>query len=781
MTRPSSTDPLIGTTIGGYKIIERLGKGGMGVVYKANQQSLDRTVALKVLSPKLAADPAFVRKFSDEAQAAGRLNHPNIVQVYDVGHDGTHHFYSMEFIEKGSVQALLDAKPGPLDLDLALAIVTDAARGLVYAEKKSIVHRDIKPDNLMINAEGVVKIADLGLALDPGRGDAVDRILGTPHYISPEQAQGLDVDSRSDLYSLGATWFRLVTGRTVFDATDVKEIVRRQIEEPAPAVRDINRDVPAPVAELIEKLLAKEPSARPASAEALLTELERWSAPKSGAGLKIALFLALAALAGGGWIMATRESPKPADPVAPIVIREGETAEEKAARERAAAERESRESTAKAAFVAAQAADNDAAKSEKPDWEPVKRLYDRVASEFPGTTSADLAANRAGALAELIAAAREREQAVNRSAESRAAAFRDALVKASEKADALAAALRFGEATAAFSPVRPLASNAGETTEVDVAVEKILKVAEGTAKDALAKAKVSESAGATDKASAQLEELAAHFGGGAPPVAARRLEPLVKALFDESAAIRRRVVEKRAADTEADVVVAFDARRTSGRLAAAFDPDRALEILQGAAKSLRLGIGADDLAADVRLVESVRRVRDRFVAYCKATPDLKLKLPNPQDRRKTLDWTVVAATPTGVTAKRGSNESAFAFSAGGAAEAFDGFFSAVPDRTPEAVRDLVAFHVWSGRPEKALDLVALLPDAAERDALVAVLRREAEAWEIWTRVRELVPRATAGDDAALGGLERASSRLLGDLASTRAALLNRRDPPKPAK
>ena len=164
----------------------------------------------------------------------------------------------------------------------------------------------------MINAEGVVKIADLGLALDPGRGDAVDRILGTPHYISPEQAQGLDVDSRSDLYSLGATWFRLVTGRTVFDATDVKEIVRRQIEEPAPAVRDLNREVPAPVAELIEKLLAKDPSTRPASAEALLGELERWSAPKSGAGLKVALFLALAALAGGGWIMATRESPKPA-------------------------------------------------------------------------------------------------------------------------------------------------------------------------------------------------------------------------------------------------------------------------------------------------------------------------------------------------------------------------------------------------------------------------------------------------------------------------------------
>jgi serine/threonine protein kinase len=113
MTRPSSTDPLIGTTIGGYKIIERLGRGGMGAVYKATQQSLDRTVALKVLSPKLAADPAFVRKFSDEAQAAGRLDHPNIVQVYDVGHDGTHHFYSMEYIERGSVQALLDAKPGP--------------------------------------------------------------------------------------------------------------------------------------------------------------------------------------------------------------------------------------------------------------------------------------------------------------------------------------------------------------------------------------------------------------------------------------------------------------------------------------------------------------------------------------------------------------------------------------------------------------------------------------------------------------------------------------------
>ncbi len=778
--RTNAPDRLLGTVIGGYKILDRLGKGGMGVVYKANQQSLDRIVALKVLSPKLAADPAFVKKFSDEAQAAGRLNHPNIVQVYDVGHDGTHHFYSMEYIERGSVQALIDRTPGPLDLDLALAIVADAARGLVFAEKKSIVHRDIKPDNLMINAEGIVKIADLGLALDPGKGDDMDRILGTPHYISPEQAQGLAVDIRSDLYSLGATWFRLVAGRTVFDSSDVKEIVRRQIEESPQSVRELNRNLSQDVSSTIDRLLSKDPAARYPSAQALLDVVEHIGKPKSGIGLKVALIGALVLVMGAVWyIVANRDAP-PAPPVSPVVIREGETPEEKAVRERVEAEKQARETAAKDAFVAAQTADTEAAKSEKPDFAPVKALYDNVASDFPGTTSAELAANRAKAIGELLAALAERDSAATRQAESRTALLRESLAKANEKAKPLIENHRFGEACGAIFATRILASNAGESAEVDSAIETIIKAAEAVHKSALAKAKASEQAGRTDEACADLESLSAHFIGGAPPVAARRLEPLVKSMFEESSAIRRRVGEKRDADLSADLLGAFDARRESGKLAAAaFDADRSLIILNTALSKQRLGAGKQELESEISLVKSVVSVRDRFIAYAKATPDLKVKLPSPQDRRKLLDFSLTSVTPQGVTAKRGSTEVTVGFSAAGAAEAYDTFFSHVPDRSTDAIRDLISFHVWSGRPEKALELLGLLSDATERERATAIVRHEQEGWELWTRIRELLPKATATDDAALGALERASARLLNELWDTRASLLNRRAPAPP--
>ena len=187
---------LVGKTVGGYRILERIGRGGMGTVYRANQTSLNRTGALKILSPKIAEDPAFVSKFQKEAQAAGRLNHTNIVQVYDVGSEGGLHFYSMEYIENGSVQDLA-TREGTIGADLALAIVIDAAKGLEYAEKKSLVHRDIKPDNLMVNAEGVVKIADLGLARDAAK------------TVRETGSQGFPIRGRSD----GSAIERLVARR----------------------------------------------------------------------------------------------------------------------------------------------------------------------------------------------------------------------------------------------------------------------------------------------------------------------------------------------------------------------------------------------------------------------------------------------------------------------------------------------------------------------------------------------------------------------------------------
>lgn len=274
---------LVGKTIGGYRILDRIGRGGMGTVFKANQVSLDRDIALKILSPRVAADPAFVTKFKQEAQAAGALNHPNIVQVYDVGSDRDLHFYSMEYIENGSVQDLA-TREGQLDVGLALDVIIDAARGLEYAEKRGLVHRDIKPDNLMINAEGVVKIADLGLARSSGSGKDDGGIFGTPHFISPEQAQGRPVDTRSDIYSLGASFYRLVTGDTPFQGDSVRAIVQAQINEPPTPVRDKRRECPAAIAAIIEKMMAKDPEERHASATVLLEDLERVANQMEGGG-----------------------------------------------------------------------------------------------------------------------------------------------------------------------------------------------------------------------------------------------------------------------------------------------------------------------------------------------------------------------------------------------------------------------------------------------------------------------------------------------------------------
>ncbi|MCZ6786639.1 MAG: serine/threonine-protein kinase, partial [Planctomycetota bacterium] len=230
-------DPLVGKIVGGYAVKDVVGRGGMGTVYHATQLSLRRGVALKVLASKLAKDTAFRDLFINEARAAAQLVHPNVVQVYDGGTEGDLTYFSMEFMGAGTVEDLLQ-RDGKIPWKKAILQVLEAAHGLEYAEKKHIVHRDIKPDNLMINDDGRVKIADLGLA-KRGESDGDEGIIGTPHFIPPEQALGKDVDTRADIYSLGATFFRMITGKTVFDGKTAKEIVLKHIKEPAPAASSV--------------------------------------------------------------------------------------------------------------------------------------------------------------------------------------------------------------------------------------------------------------------------------------------------------------------------------------------------------------------------------------------------------------------------------------------------------------------------------------------------------------------------------------------------------------
>ena len=265
---------LSGKEIGGYKILDRLGRGGMGTVYKARQISLNRVVALKILSAKYSRDPEFVRQFVSEARAAGQLNHPNVVQVFDVTEVGGLHMFSMELMEGGSVQDMLAAVPDSrLPWTEALPLVMDAARGLVFAEKRGIVHRDIKPDNMMLTSEQKVKIADLGLAMNVDEG-ASGKIFGTPHFISPEQALGKEVSHAADIYSLGASFYRMVAGKTPFSGNTVKEILRCNINEKPEPIRNIAPEFPPDLVSILDKMMEKQVEDRYRSAADLLADFE---------------------------------------------------------------------------------------------------------------------------------------------------------------------------------------------------------------------------------------------------------------------------------------------------------------------------------------------------------------------------------------------------------------------------------------------------------------------------------------------------------------------------
>jgi len=263
--------------LGGYRIDRVLGRGAMGTVLLAEQESLHRPVALKLLPPKLAADQAFVKRFQKEARAAAALNHPNVVVAHDVGEADGFHFLSMEFMERGSLEDRL-RKDGRLPWREVLDVLHDAARGLMYAEEKRIIHRDIKPANLMQNAAGTIKIADLGLATNleaEAQESEGKKILGTPHFIAPEQARGQGVDHRADLYSLGATAYHLLTGRTPFEGASTRDILRGHFtEEPQPP-RELVPAIPPGLDALVLKLLEKAPEDRFQSADVLLAEVDR--------------------------------------------------------------------------------------------------------------------------------------------------------------------------------------------------------------------------------------------------------------------------------------------------------------------------------------------------------------------------------------------------------------------------------------------------------------------------------------------------------------------------
>ncbi len=261
--------------IGHYRIVAELGRGGMGVVYKAHEESLNRFVAIKVLGEHLEADPAYVERFLREAQSAARLNHPNIVQIYAVSEDEGRHFFVMEYVSGHSLGQILRSGQ-PVEETRAARIVLQTAAGLQVAHQQGVIHRDIKPANLLIDDRGLVKIADFGLALMGGavsRLTATGMFMGTPGYLSPEQCLDQGIDQRTDIYSLGVTFYEALTGRVPFAADSPLALLRQIVEVEPPDLGELNPEVDEDVRALVARMMAKDREQRHASCADLIAEL----------------------------------------------------------------------------------------------------------------------------------------------------------------------------------------------------------------------------------------------------------------------------------------------------------------------------------------------------------------------------------------------------------------------------------------------------------------------------------------------------------------------------
>lgn len=264
--------------IGHYRIVSELGRGGMGVVYKAHEESLNRFVAIKVLGEHLEEDDEYVKRFVREAQSAAALSHPNIVQIYSISEDQGRHYFAMEYVQGTSVQRMIQTK-GKLPPADAARLILQAASGLQDAHAQDVIHRDIKPANLMVTNRGLVKIADFGLALMGGAANrltATGMLMGTPGYLSPEQCLDQSPDQRTDIYSLGVTFFEMVTGTMPFRADSPLALLKLIVEVEPPDIRELNPEVDDELRSIISKMLDKERENRYSTCTEVIAAIQSW-------------------------------------------------------------------------------------------------------------------------------------------------------------------------------------------------------------------------------------------------------------------------------------------------------------------------------------------------------------------------------------------------------------------------------------------------------------------------------------------------------------------------
>jgi len=563
--------------LAGFEILGHIGRGGMGIVLKARQVSMDRVVALKILPRHLADDIVFVERFFREARSAARLRHPHIVQAYDAGEsDGTCYF-AMEFVDGEGLGTVL-AREGALDPQQALVYMRQVCSALAAAHKAGIVHRDIKPSNILIDGEGQVRVADFGLAHHVEEEADGSRRLGTPGYAAPEQIRAGEGGPRSDLYSLGATFFRVLAGRAPFPGKDSREMLRRQASGPAPSLAEVAPHLDRRLARIIDRLLAADPADRYPSAQAVLDELEalgsarprlaaaprrlprrRSRAPGRSVAGTVAVLAVIGLLAAGAVVVLTQ---------------------------RGGARSSSRpRQTPQAAFDAADAY----RKAHPEDIDGALAHFRDVQARFPGTPWAERSAD-----------AIERIERQQRDAAARAAAREEAdqtLAELRRECDAFAGRDSFGDALArfeAFKKAHPVAAR-----EATALASQILDKARGRysalARDADAAIRRKDFAQAR-----QAIRPALFFG--------------VPAIAEQA---RAKIDEIEAREKQAELWEKWDAvRARSDELAKQGKWDDAIRALD-AAKGLPLAKIDEHIARQTRAVHAARRkaIGKRIAAY----------------------------------------------------------------------------------------------------------------------------------------------------------------------
>ena len=264
MDRASTSSQMIGTVLSGrYRLEAKLGSGGMSTVYLARDATLDRQVAIKVMHREMSEQPDQLERFRQEARAVAKLSHPNVVAVIDAGEDGGHPYIVFEYVEGETLKQRIN-RVGALETQEALAYAIEVARGLTVAHARNLVHRDIKPQNVLIDAEGRAKLTDFGISrqLEQDGMTATGRVLGTTDYVAPEQAMGHQVDPRSDIYSLGVVLYEMLVGQVPFHADSQVGVAMKHVNEELPDVQQRRPDISAAAALVVERATAKEPADR---------------------------------------------------------------------------------------------------------------------------------------------------------------------------------------------------------------------------------------------------------------------------------------------------------------------------------------------------------------------------------------------------------------------------------------------------------------------------------------------------------------------------------------